>query len=75
MNFKSDNVVPVSAEIMQAILKANQDTQASYGGDDYSILLQKKLSETFEKDALVYTAITLKCELRDICLSRLCEEV
>ena len=23
----------------------------------------------------VYTAITLKCELRDICLSRLCEEV
>ncbi len=58
MNFKSDNVVPVSPEIIQAIIEANQGTASSYGADDYSLKLQKQLSEVFEKDVVVYLTNT-----------------
>jgi threonine aldolase len=58
MNFKSDNVVPASPEIIQAIQEANQGTQYSYGADTYSKELQKNLSEVFEKDVIVYLTNT-----------------
>ncbi|MBX9804942.1 MAG: low specificity L-threonine aldolase [Alphaproteobacteria bacterium] len=54
MNFKSDNVVPASPEIVQAIQDANKDTQSSYGADTYSAAATKKLSEIFEKEVIVY---------------------
>ena len=58
MNFKSDNVVPISPEIIQAIIEANQGTQSSYGADDYSLELQKQLSLIFEKDIILYLTNT-----------------
>lgn len=58
MNFKSDNIGPVSPEIMQAIIDANNGNQSSYGADVYSVELQKKLSELFDKDVVVYLTST-----------------
>lgn len=58
MNFKSDNIGPISSEIIQAIIEANQGTQYSYGADDYTLELQKRMSEVFEKDVIVYLTST-----------------
>jgi threonine aldolase len=58
MNFKSDNVVPASPEILKALMQANHGTEVSYGEDSYSIALQKKLSEIFEKDVQIYLTNT-----------------
>ena len=58
MNFKSDNVGPISSEIIQAIIEANKGNQASYGADSYSLELQKRMSEVFEKDVIVYLTTT-----------------
>jgi threonine aldolase len=58
MNFKSDNVAPTNPEIIEAITKANQGFQSSYGADDYSLILQKKLSEVFEKEVIIFLTNT-----------------
>ncbi|HQS84702.1 MAG TPA: low specificity L-threonine aldolase [Alphaproteobacteria bacterium] len=58
MNFKSDNTVPVNPEIINAISASNHGYQASYGADEYSLKLQKRLSDIFEKDVLVYLTNT-----------------
>ncbi|MBS0186196.1 MAG: low specificity L-threonine aldolase [Proteobacteria bacterium] len=58
MNFKSDNGAPVNLEILDAIVASNHGYQPSYGTDDYSCKLQKRLSELFEKDVLVYLTNT-----------------
>lgn len=58
MNFKSDNWAPVNAEIVQSIVAANYGMSSAYGNDDYTLLLQKKLSEIFEKEVLVYLTST-----------------
>lgn len=58
MNFKSDNVGPISADIMQAIIEANQGNQPSYGADEYSVALKKQMSDIFEKEVLVYLTST-----------------
>lgn len=36
MNFRSDNEAPINAEILQAIIDANQGFEESYGYDQYS---------------------------------------
>lgn len=58
MKFKSDNIGPISAEIIQAIIDANKGTQYSYGADDYTLQLQKQMSEVFEKDVIIYLTST-----------------
>ena len=58
MNFKSDNVMPISPAIMQVLQEANYGSQPSYGADSYSVQLQKKFSEVFEKDVLVFMTYT-----------------
>lgn len=58
MKFKSDNIGPISAQIIQAIIDANKGTQYSYGADDYTLQLQKQMSEVFEKDVIVYLTST-----------------
>lgn len=58
MNFKSDNAVAVSNQIMEAIIQANHGFQNSYGLDEYSIKLQKKFSEIFEKEVWIYLTST-----------------
>jgi threonine aldolase len=58
MEFKSDNTSGVNIEILNAISRANQGFQKSYGADEYSLILQKKLSEIFEKDVIIYLTST-----------------
>lgn len=58
MQFKSDNIVGVHPQIMQAIISANIGAEASYGNDSYTKLLKAKLSEVFEKDVIIYLTST-----------------
>ena len=56
--FASDNVTPACPEIMDAINQANKGCVDSYGNDKWSMALDKKFSELFEKDVKVFTAVT-----------------
>jgi threonine aldolase len=58
MNFKSDNIGPISPEIIQAIIEANSGNQSSYGADDYTFELKKRMSEIFETDVIVFLTST-----------------
>ncbi|WP_426609781.1 threonine aldolase family protein [Bradyrhizobium sp. McL0616] len=57
-NFRSDNVAPVSPEILQAITEANRGPVASYGDDDYSKLLNHRFSTLFETEVTVFPVAT-----------------
>ena len=54
VKFASDNVAGACPEVLEALLKANEGDSATYGNDDYSKSLQKKFSEIFEKEVIVY---------------------
>lgn len=56
--FMSDNVTCACPEVMDAVVAANSGTAASYGDDVWSADLQKKLSEIFEKDVIVFPVVT-----------------
>lgn len=58
MNFKSDNVYGVCAEIIQALNKANEGTECSYSADIYTQELQRQLSRVFEKEVTVFLTTT-----------------
>lgn len=58
MNFKSDNVVKIHPAILEAIIEANQGTDASYGQDAYSKRLVARLSEIFECEVAVFLTNT-----------------
>jgi threonine aldolase len=47
-NFKSDNVTPACDAIMAAVQAANAGSVASYGGDGYTLELQKVASRVFD---------------------------
>ncbi|WP_338690037.1 beta-eliminating lyase-related protein [Bradyrhizobium sp. 26S5] len=57
-NFRSDNVAPVSPEILRAIAEVNRGPAAAYGGDDYSKLLNARFSELFETEVTVFPVST-----------------
>lgn len=57
-NFRSDNVAPVSPEILRAIEEANRGSAAAYGDDDYSKLLNQRFSTLFETDVTVFPVAT-----------------
>src|SRR6266702_8822892 len=57
-NFRSDNVAPVSPEILKAIAEANYAPAASYGDDDYSKLLNRRFSMLFETEVTVFPVAT-----------------
>jgi len=58
-NFASDNVTGVSPEIMDALVRANNDHAAmSYGADRWTDSLSGKVSEIFETDVTVFPVIS-----------------
>ncbi|WP_419901780.1 threonine aldolase family protein [Kiloniella sp.] len=58
-NFASDNVTGVAPEIMEAIIRANNDHAASsYGADKWTDSLSEKASVVFEKDVTVFPVIS-----------------
>ncbi len=54
VKFASDNITGACPEVLEAILKANDGDSAPYGNDQISNDLQKKFSEIFEKEVIVY---------------------
>ncbi|MBN8887947.1 MAG: low specificity L-threonine aldolase [Rudaea sp.] len=57
-NFASDNVVGASPEILSAIAAANGGAQSSYGADEYSQRVERRLREIFETDLDVLCVAT-----------------
>ena len=57
-NFRSDNVAPISPEILRAIEEANRGPAAAYGDDDYSKLLNQRFSILFETEVTVFPVST-----------------
>ena len=56
--FRSDNVTGACHEVMDAIVAANDGIAESYGNDKWSLNLQKKLSEIFETDVVVFPVVS-----------------
>ncbi|MBL8698596.1 MAG: low specificity L-threonine aldolase [Alphaproteobacteria bacterium] len=57
-DFRSDNVGAVAPEIIEALARANRDTATGYGGDTWSLELQKRFGELFEAKVKVYPVAT-----------------
>jgi threonine aldolase len=58
LSFRSDNVATVAPEILRALDAANHGLAASYGDDEYSALLNRKLSDLFETEVTVFPVST-----------------
>jgi threonine aldolase len=58
LNFRSDNVATVAPEILRALDAVNHGPAASYGDDEYSALLNRKFSELFETEVVVFPVST-----------------
>lgn len=58
MNFVSDNAAGVAPEILAALARANDSTQASYGADQITARLTGKLSLLFERKVAVFPVAT-----------------
>ncbi|MCX6128656.1 MAG: low specificity L-threonine aldolase [Proteobacteria bacterium] len=57
-SFGSDNHSGVHPLVMQALLDANDGHQASYGGDKYTLEVNRMFQETFGADTEVYLVFT-----------------
>jgi threonine aldolase len=57
-NFASDNVVGAAPEILSAIATANVGAQPSYGADEYSQRVERRLREIFQTDLDVLLVAT-----------------
>lgn len=57
-NFRSDNIATVHPDILRALAGVNQGPAAAYGDDEYSELLNRRFSEFFATDALVFPVST-----------------
>ena len=57
-DFRSDNVLGCSPEVMTAIEHANAGTQTSYGGDEITARLRRRCCELFAADVDVFPVLT-----------------
>lgn len=55
MNFRSDNTAPAAAEIIAALARVNEKAAAPYGEDQWSLALDARFSELFEREVRVFT--------------------
>ena len=58
VKFASDNITGACPEVLEAILKANTGDSVPYGNDQISTDLQKKFSDLFEKDVIVFPTVS-----------------
>jgi threonine aldolase len=49
-SFASDNTAAICPEVWQALEKANRDSVAAYGEDEWTAQLRRRVGEIFEKD-------------------------
>ena len=54
VKFASDNVTGACPEVLDALIKANNEDKTPYGNDELSKNLQNKFSEIFEKEVVVF---------------------
>jgi len=54
MHFGSDNTSGVSPEILEALARVNSGYTASYGADDLTATVERKLSDLFERDVAMF---------------------
>jgi threonine aldolase len=57
-DFRSDNVLPASPEIAEAVLRANAGAMTSYGGDEVTARVRERCSALFETEVKVFPIIT-----------------
>jgi threonine aldolase len=58
MNFTSDNAAGIAPEIMEAMLRANSGTAASYGADEITARLKARFAEVFEREVEVFPVVS-----------------
>ena len=58
MNFASDNWAGAAPEIIDAIAKANEGAEPSYGGDRWTKKVEQKFCDIFEKDCRIFFVST-----------------
>ncbi|MBV9523574.1 MAG: low specificity L-threonine aldolase, partial [Alphaproteobacteria bacterium] len=58
IDFRSDNTGRAAPEIIAALAAANEGTQASYGGDEWTARVQRRFSELFETAVQVFPVAT-----------------
>jgi threonine aldolase len=58
MNFRSDNASGVSPAILEAIERANHGFAPSYGADEITLRVEKRLAEIFEHEVAAFPVAT-----------------
>jgi threonine aldolase len=58
MNFASDNTAGVAPGFLEAIARANQGYAPSYGDDDVTARIERRLAELFEHEVAVFLVAT-----------------
>jgi threonine aldolase len=58
MNFLSDNTAGAAPGVMEAVVRANDGREASYGNDEITRRLTHRFSELFEKEVAVHPVAT-----------------
>ena len=58
MNFASDNTAGAPPAILDAIARANRGFALGYGNDDLTRAVERRVGETFERDAAVFLVPT-----------------
>jgi threonine aldolase len=58
VDYRSDNTGRAAPQILEALIRANQGTALSYGGDQWTANLQQRFSELFETVVRVFPVAT-----------------
>jgi len=58
MIFGSDNLVGASAQVLDALVRANQGALAGYGTDEITRRVEKRFCDLFERDVSVFLVVT-----------------
>ncbi len=58
MNFASDNTAPIAPAILDAIVAANAGYVRGYGNDDWTLGVERRLSEVFEREVAAFLVPT-----------------
>lgn len=57
-DFRSDNVLGGSPEVLDAVVRASAGTMTSYGGDEITARVRKRCCEIFEADVDVFPVVS-----------------
>ena len=58
IDYRSDNTGRAAPQILEALVRANQDTALGYGADEWTAALQQRFSDLFETSVRVFPVAT-----------------